>query len=91
MHLFYVFEFLTCAQRLVHIQFSTLIYFTYFIFKKRKYNNNSYNNTIIMKMFLFANCQIGNFAASKASGHRPFPSALFMVDQKNYSQSPHTH
>lgn len=34
-----------------------------------------------MKMFLFANCQIGNFA--KASGHHPFPAALFMVDQKN--------
>lgn len=36
-----------------------------------------------MKMFMFANCQIGNFAASKASGHHPVPAALFMVDHKN--------
>lgn len=34
-------------------------------------------------MFLFANCQIGNFAASKASGHHPFPATPFTVHQKN--------
>lgn len=44
-----------------------------------------------MKTFLFANRQTGNFAASKASGRHPFPAALFMVDQKNPSESPHTH
>lgn len=41
-----------------------------------------------MRMFLFANRQIGNFAASKASGHHPFPLVLFMVDPKNPVKHP---